>query len=143
MKFNPNESSQHNPNCSHWLPAHICACRARVGRESARGELWHDAAGDLFYRRSVFQNAVAGSNIYACVASNTWVIQATAALGGDLSGLPTSATVTQIQGHAVAPTAPAGGQALTWNTSTNRWEPQTISGGGGSLSGDDAAKHAG
>src|SRR5437870_10231478 len=81
--------------------------------------------GDLFFKT----NAPAGSNIYACVASNTWVIQALSTLGGDITGQPSSATVTQIQGHAVAATAPQSGQSLTWNSSTNRWEPQTASSG--------------
>jgi len=85
--------------------------------------------GDLFFRT----NAPAGSNIYACVAANTWVIQALATLGGDISGQPSSATVTQIQGHAVAPTAPQSGQSLMWNSSTNSWQPQT---GSTTLGGD-------
>lgn len=46
-------------------------------------------------------------------------------LGGDLNGTVTSARVVQLQGFAIAPTAPAGGQTLLWNSSTSRWEPQT------------------
>jgi len=95
--------------------------------------------GDLFFKT----NAAAGSNIYACVASNTWVIQAVATLGGDVTGQSNAATVTQIQGHAIAPTAPLSGQSLTWNTSTNRWEPQTVAGGGGSTLGGDVVGPSG
>jgi hypothetical protein len=36
-------------------------------------------------------------------------------LGGDLSGLPTSATVYRIQNRAVSATAPSTGQVLTWD----------------------------
>ncbi len=49
--------------------------------------------------------------------------------GGDLSGTLANATVTRLQGRAVAATAPSSGQVLTW--SGTQWEPQTPSGGGG------------
>jgi hypothetical protein len=90
--------------------------------------------GDLFFKT----NAPAGANVFACVSANTWVVQGLATLGGDLSGQPSSATVTQIQGRPVATIVPQGGQSLTWNSSTSRWEPQTVSGGTGAttLSGD-------
>lgn len=52
-------------------------------------------------------------------------------LSGDVVGLSSSVTVTQIQGHAVASIAPQNGQALVWNGSTTRWEPQVIAAGGG------------
>src|ERR1041385_1632169 len=64
--------------------------------------------GDLFFKT----NAAAGSNVYACVSTNTWVVQGAATLGGDLTGQAASATVTQIQGRPVSSTAPASGQAL-------------------------------
>ena len=86
-------------------------------------------AGDMFFKT----NATAGANVYACVALNTWVVQGVSTVGGDLSGSVSAATVTQIQGRPVASTAPSGGQSLTWNSSTNRWEPQTVSGGSGSV----------
>lgn len=89
--------------------------------------------GDLFFKT----NATAGSNVYACVSTNTWVTQGVATLGGDVTGQTTAATVTQIQGRPVSSTAPASGQALTWNSSTSRWEPTTVSGGGATtLAGD-------
>jgi hypothetical protein len=49
--------------------------------------------------------------------------------GGDLSGRLSNATVTKLQGRAVAATAPSSGQVLTW--SGTQWEPQTPAGGGG------------
>jgi len=48
--------------------------------------------------------------------------------GGDLSGGITSATVTGIQSRAIAATAPASGQVLTW--SGTQWTPQNQTGGG-------------
>ena len=70
--------------------------------------------------------------------TNRWEPQATPAttipnLGGDLSGTVSSATVTRLQNQTVAPTVPASGQVLSWNSSTNRWEPQTPASGGSSL----------
>ena len=53
------------------------------------------------------------------------------ALGGDIAGPIGSATVTQIQGCAVSSAAPRLCQTLVWNATTNRWEPQTLSGTGG------------
>lgn len=88
--------------------------------------------GDLYFKT----NASSGANIFACVSPNTWVTQAIPTLGGDVSGLAGSLTVTQIQGHAIAPTTPQTGQSLTWNSSTNRWEPQTATGPATTLGGD-------
>jgi hypothetical protein len=45
------------------------------------------------------------------------------AAGGDLSGTYPNPTVARIQGRAVANTAPADGQVLKWNASTNEWSP--------------------
>ncbi len=93
--------------------------------------------GDLFFNTT----AAAGSNLYACVALNTWAVQAAGSSGvvtlsGDVSGPANSTTVTQIQGRAVAATSPQTGQALVWNSGTNRWEPQASTGGITTLSGD-------
>jgi beta-xylosidase len=41
---------------------------------------------------------------------------------------------TKIQGRDVASTAPSDGQALVWSGANSRWQPGTVSGGGGSLS---------
>jgi trimeric autotransporter adhesin len=49
------------------------------------------------------------------------------ALGGDLSGTLSGATVSQIQNRPVAASAPAAGQALTW--SGTQWTPSTIAAG--------------
>lgn len=79
--------------------------------------------GDIFFNPT----APAGLNLFACTATNTWVTQGLTTLGGDVSGTPGAATVAKIQGRPVASTAPASGQALVWNSSTSRWEPQTPS----------------
>lgn len=115
------------------------------------------AVGEIFYKL----DATAGANLYGCTSANAWTLEQSSpagsglpamtgnsgrvlgtdgtnafwsALGGDVSGSPSSVTVTQIQSRAVSSAAPASGQALAWNASTNRWEPSTIgtSGGGGS-----------
>ena len=49
------------------------------------------------------------------------------ALGGDLSGSLTTATVARLQSRPVASTAPTTGQALAW--SGTQWQPQTIAAG--------------
>jgi hypothetical protein len=107
------------------------------------------SVGEIFYKT----DAPAGANVYACTATNAWTLEgqslpavsgnsgrslstdgvnlAWSALGGDLAGPIASATVTQIQGRSVSAAPPLSGQALIWNTSTNRWEPQPVSGGGG------------
>jgi hypothetical protein len=107
------------------------------------------AVGEMFFKI----DGPAGANMYGCTSLNSWTLEQArlpavsgnsgkvmttdgtgllfSALGGDISGSPTAVAVTQIQGRPVASTAPGSGQALTWNASTLRWEPQTISGGGG------------
>jgi hypothetical protein len=54
------------------------------------------------------------------------------ALGGDLSGLVTSATVSRIQNRAVSATAPTTGQALMWDGT--QWGP-SVPGGVNSMFG--------
>lgn len=89
--------------------------------------------GDLYFKT----DAPAGANLYACIALNTWATQGgIGVLGGDVTGQSISATVNRIQGRSVATTAPVTGQALVWNGTTTRWEPQTISGGNPTMSGD-------
>ena len=51
-------------------------------------------------------------------------------LAGDLANTATSPTVAGLQGRAVYNAAPNNGDALTWSTSNNRWQP-TAAGGGG------------
>lgn len=96
-------------------------------------------------------DAPAGQNLYVCVSGNTWSLQGTAIpgvdgyanavlatdgtallwkpLGGDVSGVASSLKVTGIQGRVVSATAPANGQTLVWNSSTNQWQPQAAGGG--------------
>jgi len=107
------------------------------------------SVGEIFYK----SDAPAGANVYGCTATNAWTLEGQGlpalsgnagrslstdgvnvtwnSLGGDVAGPIASATVTQIQGRPVSTAAPLSGQALIWNTSTNRWEPQAVSGGSG------------
>ncbi|HYL77031.1 MAG TPA: hypothetical protein VEU96_22640 [Bryobacteraceae bacterium] len=114
------------------------------------------SVGEMFYK----SDAPAGTNLYGCTALNTWTQQGATssslpgfagnsgkvlstdgssaswnALGGDLTGAIGSAVVTQIQGRAISSVAPQSAQALVWNAATNRWEPQTVSGGSGGSGG--------
>ena len=109
------------------------------------------AAGEMFFK----SNAAAGANLYGCVAANTWAVQSGGtslpsatgqtgkvlgndgtsaqwqALGGDVTGAVGTNSVVRIQGRNVAASAPGSGQALAWNATSQQWEPQTVSGGGG------------
>ena len=110
------------------------------------------AVGEMFFKT----DAAAGSNLYGCTSLNAWTLQQNTQIGvpsvtgnsgkvlstdgtnpiwsvlaGDVNGAVTAATVTQIQGRPVSSAAPGSGQALAWNATTSRWEPQTVSGGGG------------
>ena len=57
--------------------------------------------------------------------------------GGDISGSITAATVIKIQSRAIASTAPATGQVLTWSGS--QWAPQNQTGGVTSVFGRTSA----
>ena len=106
--------------------------------------------GEMFYK----SDAPPGANLYGCTAVNNWTLETGAGIPGvagnggrvlttdgssltwgapqgDVSGALSTLTVTQIQGRAVSSASPGSGQTLVWNTSTNRWEPQTLAGGGG------------
>jgi len=48
----------------------------------------------------------------------------------NISNLTVSANATSLQGYAVASTAPANGQQLVWNSTTEEYEPTTPAGGG-------------
>jgi hypothetical protein len=80
--------------------------------------------------------APAGSNVYACVATNTWALEAggSVTLSGDVTGPANATSVQRLQSRAVSAAAPQVGQALIWDGST--WSAQTVAsgGGGGSLS---------
>jgi hypothetical protein len=52
--------------------------------------------------------------------------------GGDASGSIGALTVTALRNRRIGTAAPGEGQALIWNSITSQWEPQTVSGAGGS-----------
>src|SRR5687767_2522624 len=54
----------------------------------------------------------------------------TGTASGDLGGNYPNPSVMKLQGNAVSATAPASGQTLIWNGSTNLWEPGMIAGAG-------------
>jgi len=84
--------------------------------------------GEAFFK----SNAPAGSNWYACTATNSWTLQSGApTLAGDVTGPVTSTVVTQIQGQPVSSIAPTDGQSLVWNSANSAWTPQTGSGAQG------------
>jgi hypothetical protein len=84
--------------------------------------------GEVFFKT----NAAAGSNLYACTATNSWTLESGATtLSGDVTGSPSATVVSQIQGRAVSATAPANGQSLAWSSATSNWTPQTITGAQG------------
>jgi hypothetical protein len=102
--------------------------------------------GEMFFLLS----GPVGANVYACVATNTWAIEAGSANlptltgnggavlttdgttlqwaqhGGDISGAPGAVTVQGIRNRAVSSTAPTAGQALIWNATSGAWQPQTV-----------------
>lgn len=107
---------------------------------------------DLFFRT----DAQPGSNLFGCTAAGVWTQQAGGGsslpsmagnsgkllttdgnlslwqmLAGDIGGSPAAVTVTKLQNRAVSAATPVTGQALIWNGSTSRWEPQPVSGEGG------------
>ncbi|HUQ90183.1 MAG TPA: hypothetical protein VM120_00800 [Bryobacteraceae bacterium] len=112
--------------------------------------------GDMFFK----SDALAGSNLFGCTAAGVWTQQAGGggggsslpsmtgnsgkllttdgnvslwqALGGDIGGIPAAVTVTKLQNRTVSAATPVTGQALIWNGSTSRWEPQPVSGTAGS-----------
>lgn len=73
-----------------------------------------------------------GATISDATTGNKGIIQ----LSGDLGGTATNPTITsnttakwnasQLQGRNVSFSSPSNNQVLGFNTSTNRWEPQTI-----------------
>jgi hypothetical protein len=99
------------------------------------------AVGQFFF----LTTALAGSNVYACDAINTWSVEGNSlsvtssdanevlssngsgtewlALGGDISGAPGALTVTRLQGRNVSSTAPSSDQVLQWDAATNQWQP--------------------
>jgi hypothetical protein len=78
-------------------------------------------------------NAPAGLNLYGCTAVNSWTLLSAGILLGDVTGTPGASNVSKIQGHTVSTTAPTSGQSLVWNSSTNSWTPETVTGAQGSV----------
>ncbi len=67
-------------------------------------------------------------------ASATTAINFSGDLAGDVTGTQAATTVARLRGRNVAPTQPANGQVLKFNTANSQWEPasdETGSGGGG------------
>jgi len=83
------------------------------------------SVGEAFFKT----DAPAGANVYACASLNTWTVEGSATLAGDVTGSVGANVVSQIQGRPISASAPTSSQALVWNGTTNRWEPQTIVGG--------------
>ncbi|MBV8817859.1 MAG: hypothetical protein JO022_05840 [Acidobacteriaceae bacterium] len=117
--------------------------------------------GAMFYKT----DAAAGANLYGCTALNSWTLESGtslpgvfqnagkilstdgtnyiwSSLGGDLSGALGTALVVQIQGRVVSSAQPSSGQVLSWNSSNNRWEPATPSGGSGTTNSTGASATA-
>src|SRR5204862_4315643 len=72
----------------------LCAATATVDQRAVKfgttlpATCW---AGDIFFKT----DATAGSNLYACVALNTWVVQGGGSIivnGGDVSGFTETRT---------------------------------------------------
>ncbi|HMZ21853.1 MAG TPA: hypothetical protein PLD20_28230 [Blastocatellia bacterium] len=75
---------------------------------------------------SITTATIPGANVSGAVANATNATTATnfsGALSGDVAGTQTATTVGKLQGRNVAATAPANGQVLKFNTTTNQWEP--------------------
>lgn len=69
-----------------------------------------------------YVNVWSASNTRWEPTSRTSYIDALA-LGGDLSGSASNATVIKLQNRNVVSTAPSDGDRLAWSTGNNRWEP--------------------
>ncbi|MBI1766733.1 MAG: tail fiber domain-containing protein [Acidobacteria bacterium] len=57
------------------------------------------------------------------------------ALAGDVTGAQATTTVAKLRGQPLAGTAPAAGQVLKYNGTTNQWEPAADNNSGGTLTG--------
>ncbi len=76
-------------------------------------------------------NAPAGLNLYGCTALNSWTLLSAGVLLGDVTGTPGLNTVTKLQGRAVSTATPTNGESLVWNSTSDSWTPQTITGAQG------------
>ena len=66
----------------------------------------------------------------------------TGTAGGDAAGALDALTVVKIQNRTVAAVAPTDGQLLGWSGANSRWQPMTVTSGGGG-SGDSVTAGAG
>jgi hypothetical protein len=82
------------------------------------------SVAEAFYQT----NAPAGLNLYGCTAVNSWTLLSAGILTGDVTGTPSTSTVTKLQGRSVSAAAPSSGQSLAWNSASSSWTPQTITG---------------
>ncbi|MGA2215800.1 MAG: hypothetical protein ABSH31_21185 [Bryobacteraceae bacterium] len=73
-------------------------------------------------------NAPAGLNLYGCTALNSWTLLSAGVLLGDVTGTPGLNTVIKLQGRAVSTATPTNGESLVWNSTSDSWAPQTITG---------------
>jgi hypothetical protein len=73
-------------------------------------------------------NAPAGLNLYGCTAVNAWTLLSAGILAGDVTGSPGDSTVSKLQGRAVSTAVPTSGQSLVWDSTTDTWTPETITG---------------
>jgi hypothetical protein len=103
------------------------------------GELASNAfTGDLYLKREDAVVEKIGSDA-SKLSTGTMPAGRLPALSGDVASNAGSASVivTKLQGKAIATTAPASGQFLSWNATLNQWEPVTmvLPSAGGDLSG--------
>ncbi len=85
--------------------------------------------GDIFFN----PNAIAGSNLYACVAPNTWVVQGGGSGGGaSNTGQLTDFTDTRVSTVEIDTTLPAGGTRVRAGTAVRSitTTPEKMVGGG-------------
>jgi hypothetical protein len=86
------------------------------------------------YSDPAWLTGLAGSKINGSISGNAAGF--TGSLSGDVSGGQGSTTVGALQGRPVDSTAPADGQVLKWDASSNKWAPGTDTTGLTSVSTD-------
>ncbi len=89
---------------------------------------WGDVLNDFLDESHNLDGTLKTSSVQSALPDASSGTKGKIRLSGDLSGTATTPTVGGIRGRSVASTAPADGQALTWNNAQNRWEPQSSAG---------------